>query len=131
MARYFFDTSALVKRYHAESGSSEVRRLLTEPGADCLISRLATVEMLSGFAGEACDRPRLRSMPSHLPEMDDLGLAFIELAHAASSPPRTRRSFRPPPRPIGHGSAAGRPPQGLARIGRDHRLMWPAGCPLI
>ena len=52
MARYFFDTSALVKRYHAESGTPEVRRLLTEPGAECLISRLATVEMLSGFAGK-------------------------------------------------------------------------------
>jgi hypothetical protein len=52
MARYFFDTSALVKRYHAESGTPEVRRLLTEPGAECVISRLATVEMLSGFAGK-------------------------------------------------------------------------------
>jgi hypothetical protein len=51
MPRYFFDTSALVKRYHAESGTPEVRRLLTEPGAECVISRLATVEMLSGFAG--------------------------------------------------------------------------------
>jgi len=52
MPRYFFDTSALVKRYHTESGTPEVRRLLTEPGAECVISRLATVEMLSGFAGK-------------------------------------------------------------------------------
>jgi predicted nucleic acid-binding protein len=52
MPRYFFDSSALVKRYHAESGTDEVRRLLTEPGAECFISRLATVEVLSGFAGK-------------------------------------------------------------------------------
>jgi len=52
MPRYFFDTSALVKRYHAESGTPEVRRLLTEPDAECVISRLATVEVLSGFAGK-------------------------------------------------------------------------------
>lgn len=52
MARYFFDTSALIKRYHAESGTPEVRRLITEPGAECVISRLATVEVLSGFAGK-------------------------------------------------------------------------------
>ena len=56
MTRYFFDTSALVKRYHDESGAPEVRRLLTEPGAECVISRLATVEMLSGFAGKVRTR---------------------------------------------------------------------------
>jgi predicted nucleic acid-binding protein len=52
MPRYFFDTSALVKRYHAESGTPEVQRLLTQPGVECIISRLATVEVLSGFAGK-------------------------------------------------------------------------------
>src|SRR5438093_4214699 len=52
MARYFFDTSALVKHYHAEVGTPKVRAILAEPGAEHLISRLATVEMLSGFAGK-------------------------------------------------------------------------------
>ena len=52
MARYFFDTSALVKNYHAEIGTLEVRALLAEPLAECVISRLATVETLSGFAGK-------------------------------------------------------------------------------
>ena len=52
MRRYFFDTSALVKHYHAEFGTPEVRGLLTEPGAESVISRIATVEMLSGFAGK-------------------------------------------------------------------------------
>jgi uncharacterized protein len=51
MPRYYFDTSALIKRYHAERGTPQVRSLMTEPGAECIISRLATVEMLSGFAG--------------------------------------------------------------------------------
>ena len=52
MARYFFDTSALVKNYHTEIGTPEVRALLTEPLAECVVSRLATVETLSGFAGK-------------------------------------------------------------------------------
>jgi len=50
MARYFFDTSALVKHYHAETGTTEIRRILAEAGAEHLIARLATVEILSGFA---------------------------------------------------------------------------------
>jgi predicted nucleic acid-binding protein len=52
MPRYFFDASAVVKRYHSESGRTEVQRLIVEPGAECLISRLATVEIPSGFAGK-------------------------------------------------------------------------------
>ena len=50
MARYFFDTSALVKHYHAETGTPEIRRILAEAGAEHLIARLAMVEVLSGFA---------------------------------------------------------------------------------
>jgi predicted nucleic acid-binding protein len=68
MRRYFFDTSALVKRYHAETGTPEVQRLFAVPSAECIISRLATVEMVSGFAGEvrtgvfsSAAFPRLRS----------------------------------------------------------------------
>jgi hypothetical protein len=52
MPRDFFDASALVKRDHAESGTPEVQRLFAVPGAECIISRLATVEMVSGFAGK-------------------------------------------------------------------------------
>ncbi len=52
MPRYFLDTSALVKNYHVESGTAEVRRILGEAGSEFFISRLATVEMLSGFAGK-------------------------------------------------------------------------------
>jgi hypothetical protein len=50
MARYFLDTSALLKHYHTEIGTPKVRAILPEPGAELLISRLALVEMLSAFA---------------------------------------------------------------------------------
>ncbi len=50
MARYYFDTSALLKHYHAENGTPIVRALVLEPGAELLISQLAAVEMLSAFA---------------------------------------------------------------------------------
>jgi hypothetical protein len=50
MPRYFFDTSALIKQYHAETGTLEVQRILAQPGAEPLIARLGTVENLSGFA---------------------------------------------------------------------------------
>jgi predicted nucleic acid-binding protein len=52
MTRYFFDTSALVKNYHAEAGTADVQRLLADVDSEFLISRLATVEMVSGFAGK-------------------------------------------------------------------------------
>ncbi len=52
MARYFFDTSALVKNYHAEAGTADVQRLLADTSSEFLISRITTVEMLSGFAGK-------------------------------------------------------------------------------
>jgi len=50
MARYFLDTSALLKHYHAEIGTPKVRAILAEPGAELLVSRLASVELLSAFA---------------------------------------------------------------------------------
>jgi len=50
MARYFFDSSALVKRYHEESGSSTVGGLFAGAGNQFLISRLALVEVHSSLA---------------------------------------------------------------------------------
>ena len=52
MPEYFLDTSALVKNDHAETGTADVQRMLREAGSEFFISRLATVEMLSGFAGK-------------------------------------------------------------------------------
>lgn len=50
MGRYFFDSSALAKRYHPEIGSAEVERLFAEPAREICISRLSFVETQSAFA---------------------------------------------------------------------------------
>lgn len=50
MARYYLDSSALVKRYHQESGSAEVDALFHAEGNRFLVSRLALVEVHSSFA---------------------------------------------------------------------------------
>jgi predicted nucleic acid-binding protein len=50
MARYFLDSSALVKRYHREHGSDAVEQLFMDANHRCFISRLALVELHSCFA---------------------------------------------------------------------------------
>jgi uncharacterized protein len=50
MARSFFDTSALVKHYHAEAGTAAVDRIIGKPGAELFIARLTLVETISVFA---------------------------------------------------------------------------------
>jgi hypothetical protein len=45
MLFYFLDTSALVKRYHVEAGSSKIAAILTEPDTTHLISRLGLLEL--------------------------------------------------------------------------------------
>ena len=50
MAHYFFDTSALVKHYHAELGSPEVSRILGDAHSVRSIARLTMAEMISVFA---------------------------------------------------------------------------------
>lgn len=49
MAPYFFDTSALVKRYHDEPGTQRVDELLDAPESEILISSLTVVESVSAF----------------------------------------------------------------------------------
>jgi predicted nucleic acid-binding protein len=50
MARYYLDTSALVKRYHQEPGSSDIDSLFADPANQLFISRLAIVESYSTFS---------------------------------------------------------------------------------
>ena len=50
MARYFFDSSALVKRYHVELGTPDVEQLMGKPGNRFFVSRLALVEVQSTWA---------------------------------------------------------------------------------
>ena len=53
MPHYFFDTSALVKHYHTESGSLGVDQILGEAGSDYSVARLTLAEGLSVFAKKA------------------------------------------------------------------------------
>lgn len=46
---YFFDTSALVKRYHEEEGTERVDEILNREEAEVLISSLTVVESTSAF----------------------------------------------------------------------------------
>jgi len=50
MARYFLDSSALVKRYHDEPGSERLAELFAASGNRFFVARLALVELHSTFA---------------------------------------------------------------------------------
>lgn len=50
MAQYMVDTSALVKYYHPEIGSSRVIAIVDDPGHVLFISRLGLVEIHSALA---------------------------------------------------------------------------------
>ena len=50
MRCYFFDSSALAKRYHPEDGTAEVAAIFCEAGSEIRISRLSFVELQSVFA---------------------------------------------------------------------------------
>jgi len=50
MPDYFFDTSALSKHYHAETGTAKVDALLATPGSSHTVSRLGVVELHSVLA---------------------------------------------------------------------------------
>lgn len=49
MADYFFDSSALVKAYVAETGTNWVRTILDDPQHRISISALAEVEVISAL----------------------------------------------------------------------------------
>lgn len=50
MAGYFFDSSALVKLYHPETGTPTVDQIVEAPDNRVLISRLTVAEITSAFA---------------------------------------------------------------------------------
>jgi predicted nucleic acid-binding protein len=50
LARYFFDSSALAKRYHPELGTPKVLSIFAEPGREIRISKLSFIEIQSVFA---------------------------------------------------------------------------------
>lgn len=49
MKNYYFDTSALVKLYHEESGTDEVENIFSSEDNTIIISELAIVELYSTF----------------------------------------------------------------------------------
>lgn len=53
MPLFYVDTSALVKRYHIESGSDQVDRLFADPGAMFVTANLAVTELTSAL-GRKC-----------------------------------------------------------------------------
>jgi predicted nucleic acid-binding protein len=52
LTTYFFDSSALAKRYHPEDGSAQVAALFREPERRIIISHLTVVEMRSMLAAK-------------------------------------------------------------------------------
>lgn len=50
MAQYFFDSSALAKRYHPEIGTPKVLSIFRESGREIRISKLTFLEIQSVFA---------------------------------------------------------------------------------
>ncbi|MBI4685129.1 MAG: type II toxin-antitoxin system VapC family toxin [Nitrospirae bacterium] len=50
MPLYFFDTSALVKRYHIESGSEKVNEIFNNPDGVFIVTSLTVTEFVSAFA---------------------------------------------------------------------------------
>lgn len=50
MPLYFFDTSALVKRYHIEAGSEKVNELFDNPEGIFAITSIAVTEFVSALA---------------------------------------------------------------------------------
>jgi predicted nucleic acid-binding protein len=55
MPRYFLDSSALAKAYHAETGTVKVVALLAEAGSEFFISSLSVVEIQSVFSQKVRD----------------------------------------------------------------------------
>ncbi len=50
MAAFFFDSSALAKRYHVESGTAAVLAIFDLEESRIFVSRLSLVEIRSAFA---------------------------------------------------------------------------------
>jgi len=50
LSKYFFDTSAIVKRYHREDGSDLIDRLFAESDAEFIISDISIIEFYSALS---------------------------------------------------------------------------------
>jgi hypothetical protein len=66
MPGYFFDSSALGKRYHPEVGTAHVEALFQAPQPARFMSRLSVVELQSVFAGKMHTRAIIHHEPSSM-----------------------------------------------------------------
>jgi len=72
MKFYFFDTSALVKKYHSEKGTEEVDAIIGEEDRAIIISNISITEMVS-----ALNRKKEEKIISE----DDLNIALSKFFH--------------------------------------------------
>jgi len=71
MPAYFFDTSALVKRYHVEEGSEKVDEIFNDPGGIFAIASITIAEFTSVFA---------RKLNEGIISEDDLRICLSEFS---------------------------------------------------
>ncbi|MBI4688788.1 MAG: type II toxin-antitoxin system VapC family toxin [Nitrospirae bacterium] len=71
MPLYFFDTSALVKRYHVESGSEKVDEIFKDPDGILVIASITIAEFVSAFA---------RKLNEGIISEDDLRICLSEFS---------------------------------------------------
>ncbi len=64
-ATYFIDTSALVKRYHPERGTTHLDTVFAEPDATFIIASITIAELTSALARKR-EAGEISSFPSCL-----------------------------------------------------------------
>lgn len=63
---YFFDTSALLKRYHQEPGSAKVDEILSQPEGSFVIANITIAELTSAFVRKFHQRIIKRAALKHV-----------------------------------------------------------------
>ena len=91
MPFYYVDTSALVKRYHTESGSERVDQLFSDPTASFLAANIALTEITSALDRKVQEnllaRDALNTVLAAIARdlLEDFWLIEIERAHILRS----------------------------------------------
>lgn len=91
MPFYYVDTSALVKRYHTESGSERVDHLFSDPTASFLAANIALTEITSALDRKVQEnlltRDALNTVLAAIARdlLEDFWLIEIERAHILRS----------------------------------------------
>jgi len=91
MPPYFFDTSALVKRYHEEQGTGNVDRIFSESTDALVISNITIAELTSAFSrkrdeGFLDDKALQRCLSSFSKDMlESFWILDLERSHVFKS----------------------------------------------